>query len=348
MKNLQEQFEFGNVILTPPAPEDPVYDQVFGAGYIPQIDWEAYLPEKENQYAIPFCVSFSRLNAAEAVANYAGLSALNLSDRHLGVSSNTNKVGNSLQVVSETFRKNGIVKEEELPFTYEMLSDPFARWNEIFDTSKLDPVAKRYYGGNHSWVYGKEAMKQALAFSPLQIAIGIPSTYNDPIVKDTGKYYSYHAVLLYKIDDNGYYYIYDSVGPNFKRVLDKNFKIEQAKSFRDLPDDWKEKTTYELTTEMARYAWLTRPDLQEKFPASNRFISLDGRWNLYDWCRQYGPIEMPEVFIDKKMNWTSVVIAKEALAIDVKNESKKKESWFQRSLIKKIIDWIIKIFSLKF
>ncbi len=337
---LKEQFEHSNVILTPPAPEDAVYDQVFGAEIgLPQADWEAHLPMKENQVAVPFCVSFSRLNAAEAVAHKEGLPELNLSDRYLGVISNTSKVGNSLQTVSESFRKSGVIKEEEFPFTYEMLSNPYAHWDEIFDASKINPSAKRYFGGNHSWVYGKEMMKQALAFSPLQLAIGIPATYNDPIVKDTGVYYSYHAVLLYKIGEDGNYYLYDSVGPNFKRILDKDFNIQQAKSFRDLPDDWKDKApTYELSTEMARFAWLKRPDLQTMFPASNRFISLDGKWNLYDWCRKFGIAEMPAVFIDRKMDWSTIVSStpqyQEALKIKVV-----KKNW-----LAKVVEIIIEYF----
>lgn len=228
----------GGVILAPPQQTDAVYDIVFGAE-APQspYNWKPYLPVVENQKNIPFCVSFSRLNCAETLAKRDGLE-LNLSDRHLGVISGTSKSGNSLNAVSEAFRTLGIVREEYFEWKPGMMEDTSTFWTEIFDTSSIPSDARRYFGGNHSWVNDREAMKSALAFSPLQIAFPVGETYFNSVVKPPQNIGGYHAVLLYWIDTQGNYYIFDSVD-GAEKILDSNYPISQCKSFRDLPENWK-------------------------------------------------------------------------------------------------------------
>lgn len=226
------------LILEKPKKEDAVYETVFGAGTEEPINWKEYLPEREEQYWVPFCVSFSRLNCAEAKAKKEGVNITNLSDRHLGVISGTSKKGNSLNKVSESFRKEGVVLEKECPFTYEMLSSGWTKWDEIFDLSDVDRGARRYKGGNHSWVYSLSAIKNALAFSPVQLGVGVGETWNRDIVTPPQHISAYHAITCYYID-NEYYYIQDSIGREFKK-LRIDYPIAMAKSFRDLPENWKD------------------------------------------------------------------------------------------------------------
>lgn len=240
----------GGCIIAPIQKTDALYEQIFG-GEVPQEipDWSKFLPSFEDQKSSTFCVSFSRLNCAETQAARDGLK-LNLSDRHLGVISGTTKSGNSLNAVSEAFRNLGIVREEYFEWKLEMLEDQSTHWQEIFDTSSIPADARRYFGGNHSWVSGRESMKSALAFSPLQLAIPIFSSYENDIVKPEKDILAYHCVMCYKIDETGYY-IFDSVTKSIK-TLSPDYPIIQCKSFRDLPEDWK---TIQPKTDGFTLAW---------------------------------------------------------------------------------------------
>jgi len=226
-----------------------IYDFVFQgqilAGLRESKNWKQFLPQLELQYWIPFCVTFSRLNCAEAKARSEGLE-LNLSDRVLGVESGTTKQGNHLETVAEWFRKSGTVLEQVCSFTKEQISDGYNRWNEIYSLPESVRTAKRYFGGNHSWVMTKEGMIDALEYSPLQIAIPLISSYEEyeryGVVPNPApaKITAYHAVTLYYIDSIGQYHIYDSCGRTFK-ILASDYSLTGVKSFRDLPQNWKEK-----------------------------------------------------------------------------------------------------------
>lgn len=229
-------------IPEPIDPKAPVYDAIFGATTTTEsFNWKPYLAPRENQGWIPFCVSFSRLNCAEAKAKKDGVD-INLSDRYLGVTSHTSKSGNSLHQVSETFRSTGTVDEYQCTFTPEMLSEGWSYWDAINTLPDLSS-AKKYTGGDHAWVYGKQAMIDALQYSPLQIALGLDRSYEiDKIVKTPKIATAYHAVCLYYIDKDGLMYIQDSCGTEFK-ILESDYLLQGVKSFRDLPANWKELNT---------------------------------------------------------------------------------------------------------
>jgi hypothetical protein len=222
------------------SPTDAVYDRIFAGGpaSIASFDWRPYAPQREGQSWIPFCVSFSRNNCGEAKAKRDGVD-INLSDRELGVISGTTMAGNSMNAVSEAFRTEGIRTEKDVPFTERMLKysgDDI--WREIFNIPQNN--ARRYFGGNHSWVYGRAAMIDALTYSPLQIAVGIGETWEDSgVVAPPKNISAYHAITLHYIDADGYMYIQDSIGKEWK-TLTPDYPLTGTKSFRDLPENWKE------------------------------------------------------------------------------------------------------------
>ena len=234
-------------------PEDAIYEQVFGAGRAEPFNWIAYLPEKESQGSTTFCVTYSALNCAETRAKQRGYTdeqetEINLSDRNLGVISGTNKVGNNLNKVAETFRKEGVVKEKECQWKPEWLENQTKYWNEIFDLSDVSPEARYFKGPNHSWVANDiQGLKNALADSPLQLGFGVGETWFDDIVTPPKKIEFYHAVECYYIDSK-YIYINDSVFPALKK-LTLNYPVLMAKSFRELPSEWKELNKKKMTTE---------------------------------------------------------------------------------------------------
>jgi len=227
------------LIIQKPKTEDARYERIFPGGGEP-VNWKKYLPSYEPQRRTNFCVAFSRLNCAEAVAKKAKIK-LNLSDRHLAVISGTSYNGNSLFNVTEAFRKQGVVKERVCPWRPEWLTEPRKNWHRIFDLSSVRKDARRYFGGNYSWVRTKQAMRDALAYSPLQVGLGIGYNWEREIVVPPPSYYAYHAVTLYDMDDK-FLYIQDSLGKEFKK-LTFNYPTPYVYSFRDLPEGWRDLNT---------------------------------------------------------------------------------------------------------
>ena len=232
---------------------DAKFNSVFGAGTAQPKNWEQWLPRKENQYWTSFCVSFSILNCVETMARYLGITdedeaEIDLSDRNLAVESGTTKKGNGLNPVAEWLRKKGAVKERECYFTPEMIQQGWEKWDEIFDMSDMNPKARRYMGPNHSWVNTDiVSLKNALAETPLQLAFGVGKTWENEIVEPPALIEAYHAVECYYIDDK-YIYIYDSVFGRPKKKLTLAYPVLYAKSFRELPPQWKELNKKKLMT----------------------------------------------------------------------------------------------------
>lgn len=224
-----------------PLPQQAVYNRIFagGIGSGESFNWKPYLPVRERQYRLPFCVTFSRTNCAEAKAKKEGVE-INFSDRDLGVSSGTSKLGNFQDVVSDKFRNLGAVVETDCPFTQGMLSLSYpGAWEDIFNLPDLKGK-RRYKGGSHSWVYGLGAMIDALDHSPLQIALGLGDTWEkNGIVQRPSSIRAYHAITLYYIDSSGNKYIHDSIGKEWK-ILSPDYPLTGTLSFRDLPGDWKD------------------------------------------------------------------------------------------------------------
>lgn len=276
-KEIEEIKKGCGLELKDPPKGSAEYDIIFGTE-VPQkpINWKEFLPSRERQYSVPFCVSFSRLNCGEAVARKQGIK-LNLSDRHLGVLAGTGKSGTSMDRPSDAFRNKGVVKEEECKWLQEWLNNAQTYWATIFDLKDVRSKARRYFGGNYSWIRkgykDKTAgIRTALAYSPVQLGIPIGETYNDSIVKPPERIFAYHAITCYYIDD--YIYIQDSVSAEWKK-LTFNYPIAYALSFRDLPRNWRniimprlvrkktDKKVY-LETSRGRY-WITNPEVFNDF-----------------------------------------------------------------------------------
>lgn len=231
-------------------PQDSaIYDFVFGAAEGPiraSRDWRNDMMPRKRQYWWPFCVTYSRIAAALALAKINGLD-LYLSRLVLGVQSGTGGYwhgqmgGNTLEQVSETFRKNGDVKSEVWEFTdYQLTHSGEDVWDSAFKLPAQVNSADKYKGGAHSWVLGRAAMVDALDHSPLQVAMGIGETWeNNGIVQAPKNINAYHAVTVAYIDGSGNMYIQDSIGREWK-TLAPDYPLTGIKSFRDLPDNWKE------------------------------------------------------------------------------------------------------------
>jgi len=217
---------------------DAVYEQVFGStDKTESFNWLEYLPYRERQYRVPLCVIYSRLDCAEAVAKKNGLD-INFSELRLGFEVRISKKGTTFNKVSEYFRKIGTDLEEDTPMDQDVLKGGWSAWSNI---TRLPPAGDRYKGGSHSWVRTEAGMMDALEHSPLQIAVRENNKNweaNGEVQNPTHADYG-HAVLLYHIDRQGRKLVRDSVGKEFK-ILNKDYPIKWCKSFRDLPNNWKE------------------------------------------------------------------------------------------------------------
>lgn len=216
------------------------YELIFGIGDAKPINWLEFFSPRERQWWIPFCVTYSRLAIAEAIARSCGL-IIEFSKRWLGVISGTTKKGNYLTTVSDAFRKKGCVLQKFCTFTKKMISEGWlpGNWERIFDLSDVDPNVRKYLGGNHSWVpRNPRAISDALAYSPIQLSCPVGDTWEDEIVTPPSVIHGYHAIACYWIDDK-YYYIQDSCGRELKK-LTHNYPLTGAMSFRDLPENWRE------------------------------------------------------------------------------------------------------------
>jgi hypothetical protein len=235
----------------PYVPEAADHDRIFGNPGAPPFDWREFTPRKEDQKRTVFCTSFSYLNCCETKYKKETGEEINFSDRCLGVEAKTNHNGNTFYQVATIALKKGLIKEELCTWKDKWLERPNTYWDEIFNLPDFDSLVRRYPAPNFSKVgvdphngIEPHKMSNALAFSPLWIGIGVGRGYNQEVVTPPSKYLTYHAVEMTYMDDD-YYYIYDSVMPEEKK-LRRDYPILYAYSLRDLPESWKIKNMLPL------------------------------------------------------------------------------------------------------
>ena len=238
--------EGGSLIIPKVADKrDADYGAIFGyKGEAPR-NWRPYQPEFEDQLSSTFCTNYGYTNCLETKAKKDGLkdpdgNDINLSDKYSAKTSGTTQKGNGLETVAYTGLKKGVVLEKHAPLKPEWLRNQAKYWNQIMDISSVPADAKRYMGPTYSKVRPSISyMKQALAYSPLYVGAYIGYNWENnvvyPLAKDARK--SGHAFQISFIDN--YIHILDSLGrPN--KLLSLNYPIFIAKSFRDLPEGWKD------------------------------------------------------------------------------------------------------------
>lgn len=182
----------------------------------PDANWSGFLPDVEVQnlngiepYA---CVSFTTLNCVEILERFTYGATDNWSDRFLATISGTKEQkGNSPQAVAEMLRKQGCVKEQELPFDSSVTTfDKFyAPIKSALLTMALAFKAEFSFG--HSYVPSNaEAMMEALTYSPLGVSVS--AWYKD----ENGLYYrpqgmtDNHFTVCYGYVKDKYWLIFDS------------------------------------------------------------------------------------------------------------------------------------------
>ncbi len=245
------QFKKGfGLKVIPPRPEDAQFGKIFQGEAQPK-DWRPYLPKGENQLNSMFCTNFACMNCLETITNYQKFlepdkEQFNFSDRWNAVNSGTTpNGGNTLQNACHASHKEGNVLEEECPFPPEWLENSLTYWHDIVDISKIAP--KQVYSGPNYSLVSPNDLKRALAYSPLEIGVNVGSNWYSPIVTPPTEIFGGHAVELAWIDEEGYYYIFDTAEPFIKK-LSPDYPILIAMSFAPLPENWKSLNVRDIPT----------------------------------------------------------------------------------------------------
>lgn len=223
-----------------------VTDYLFGENKVPFIpyledgNWEKYLPEYENQTTkigeeTSGCTVWGTQNQIETMAKFLFKDEPNYSERftYLNVPIDPQH-GSDPQKVYDCIRKYGLVDDRYLPMTKTLA--------EYLDTSDLndglyDKGAKWLEQNElkHEWLWASSAtrprdyidvLRKALQTSP--IGVSVSAWY-----EENGVYVSYgnvnnHWCMLYKIDEEGYPWVFDSYNHS-KKKLAKDHNIRRAK-----------------------------------------------------------------------------------------------------------------------
>lgn len=210
-------------------------------------NWEKWLPQYENQTTklgqeTSGCTVWGSENQIETLCKYIYRLEPNYSERFI-----YNLVpvipgrGADPQDTYECIRKNGLIDEAFLPMTDTL--DEYLDKSQI--TGSLRAKGQKWLVQNefqHEWVWedGKrpanymEVLRKALKTSPIGISVYAWEQQGDEYISREG---NNHWVMLYKIDDEGYPWIFDSYDHS-KKKLSKDHNIKRAKRI------WVNRRTY--------------------------------------------------------------------------------------------------------
>lgn len=232
-------------------PELDGREYIFGDANIPSDilqpngDWSEFLPSEESQIETQklietfTCTVFGTSNVLETLMRRKFGGEYDYSDRALAIASGVDfrQGGADPQVIAETIRKRGLVEQYILPNFNDIMKtiDDFLAipplFQKVLDTA-LEWLRKWAFGHDllsKGQLISKETIREALKHSPLGVAVFAwvqdnDKYYRPPEAKDT------HFVLLYKMDEDGTAYIFDSYPP-YRKVLRNDFGFYWAKRY---------------------------------------------------------------------------------------------------------------------
>jgi hypothetical protein len=349
------------VDIQPRKDTDFVVGEVGGVPYkvnVPSGEWKAYLPTDERQKFRNFdsmgCVSFSALNCVETIMHFLldtgqiplGLKNwltdkgfideqghFNACDRYIVKLSGTTSRGNFPPKVWDAIRHYGLIPEKDYPS-----SDEFNR-AEYFAEIPQNLIDKgkeflKFFDVEYEWVaYDKlvplASIQYHLKHAPLQVCSATCPPWDASLIQSCDEAIT-HATEV--CGAAAIIYDYDSYSPYLKRLA-LDYKLPYIMKGVISPK------TFNISTEMCRYAWNARPDLQYTYPKENALVNpKDPNDNLYTWAQSYLPYEMYDV-IEGKMDWNGV---EEKLKPE---EMPEKTLPLKKTLIEKIILWIMSLFN---
>lgn len=220
-----------------------ISDYIFGASTVPFVpynesgNWEAYLPTYENQTTrlgdeTFGCTVWGSQNQIETFYKFLYKKEQNYSERftYLNVPVNPG-YGADPQDTYEAIRKNGLVDEKDLPMTDTL--------EQYLNTADITPTIRQkglqwltQHDYKHEWLWARrpdnyiEILKEALKTCPLGVSVQAWNEENG-VYTSTGTSNN-HWCMLYKVDSDGYPWVFDSYDHTKKR-LSKDHNIRRAK-----------------------------------------------------------------------------------------------------------------------
>lgn len=201
-------------------------------------DWERWLPKYEPQaenYETYACTVWASLNQLETLCNFLYNVEPNYAERFnallVGL---TGEGGTDPQKAHESIRKDGVVGQ-----TYCPIPD---RKEEFFNnsiiTGSLLAKGQNWLVFNdylHEWLWSsskdrpsdwKDLLRESLKTSPIAVSVSAWNREGDVYVSHGDV--NNHYCMLYKIDDEGYMWVFDSYN-HHKKKLAKDHNIRRAK-----------------------------------------------------------------------------------------------------------------------
>lgn len=201
-------------------------------------DWEDYLPAYENQTTklgseTSGCTAHGSLNQLETLLKFLYGNEPNFSERYTyNLVPIDPAKGANPHNTHECIRKHGVIDERLLPMTRSI--DEYLDKDAI--TGSLMARGQNWlikHDYRHEWLWDRrpenytDILKEALQTSPIAVSV---TAWNE----QNGVYVSYgdqvnnHYCLLYKYDDDGYPWVFDSYDHS-KKKLAKDHNIRRAK-----------------------------------------------------------------------------------------------------------------------
>lgn len=219
-----------------------LHEYILGSKKVPYIfyndsgNWEEYLPEYENQTTklgqeTSGCTVWGAQNQIETFYKFVYGEEQNFSERFTYnlVPIEPHK-GTNPQNTYDTIRKYGLIPEADLPMTdslkeytnkFKITRTLLRKGQEFLKTHDIEPeLLWDVRPDNYI-----EILKDALKTSPIGVSVTAWRRVSDEYVSDSGG--NNHYCLLYKIDENGNPWVFDSYDHS-KKKLSKDHNIRRA------------------------------------------------------------------------------------------------------------------------
>src|SRR3990167_4702153 len=210
----------------------------------PERDWFSFLPLGEIQkrnIETASCTEYGTLNAIEILENRQFSKKSNYSERFVAIGAKNTEDGNDPHTVAEWIRHNGLVNEQDLPFT-----DQIKSWQDYISPN-LSPnlilKALQWLKQNlfkHEWVFENNVslvqkqlkLLEALQYSPIGVSVNAWYQENDIYVKRPGSLDNPWTVLI-PSKQNQPWTVYDSYldDGQYIKKLDWNYDFQFAKLY---------------------------------------------------------------------------------------------------------------------
>ena len=209
--------------------------------YVEDGNWEDFLPRYENQTTkhgqeTSGCTVWGSQNQIETFEKCVFDSEPNYSERftYLLTGIEPSK-GTDPQNTYECIRKNGLIVEALLPMTNSL--EDYLDKSDITGSLLARGINwTQRYDFKHEWVWASaterpldymDVLKDMLKTSPVGVSVSAWNEENGVFVSNKGSVNN-HFCLLYKFDEEGYPWIFDSYDHS-KKKLSKDHNIRRAK-----------------------------------------------------------------------------------------------------------------------